>query len=74
MLLAATGMRIGAVAELMVGHLSKFSNLLGINSYLIRVYHQSAKDDRYYCFATPGLTEAIDNYLTKLPKEIRRRD
>lgn len=56
-------MRIGAIAELRVGHLSKFSNPLGINSYLIRVYHQSAKDDRYYCFVMPELTEAIDNYL-----------
>jgi integrase len=63
LLLAATGMRIGAIAELMVGHLSKFGNPLGINSYLIRVYNQSAKEDRYYSFATPELTEAIDNYL-----------
>jgi site-specific recombinase XerD len=64
LLLAATGMRIGGVAELMVGHLSKFSpNPLGINSYLIRVYQQSSREDRYYCFATPELTEAIDSYL-----------
>lgn len=57
-------MRIGAIAELRVGHLSRFSNQLGINSYLIRVYHQSAKEDRYYCFSIPELTEAIDNYLS----------
>ena len=38
-------MKIGAIAEaeLKVGHLSKLSNPLGINSYLIRVYHQSVK-------------------------------
>jgi integrase len=63
LLLAATGMRIAAVAELKVGHLRKFNNPLGINSYLIRVYGSSAKQDRYYCFSTPELTEAIDSYL-----------
>jgi integrase len=63
LLLAAIGMRIGAIAELMVGHLCKFGNQVGINSYLIRVYNQSAREDRYYCFATPELAEVIENYL-----------
>lgn len=62
LLLAATGMRMGAIPDLRIGHLSKFPNTLGINSYRIRVYAES-KEWRYYCFTTPELTAAIDNYL-----------
>ena len=45
LLLAATGMRIGAIAELMVGHLCKFGNQLGINSYLEFIINLLGKID-----------------------------
>jgi integrase len=63
LLLAATGMRKGAIPELRIGDLSAINvTVTGISTYKIWVYNRSA-NDRYYCFATPELKAQIDAYL-----------
>jgi site-specific recombinase XerD len=64
LLLASTGMRIGAVPDLKIKHLRKIPQH-GI--YRIIVY-AGWTDDEYICFTTPEATKAIDTYL-----EYRRR-
>jgi integrase len=61
LLMASTGMRKGAIPDLRILDLTKLF-LSGIETYKIQVYARSAKD-RYYCFATPELTKAVDAYL-----------
>jgi integrase len=59
LLMATTGMRVGALPGL------KLSNLKHIDEfglYLIWVYDSSRKD-RYYTFCTPECSQAIDDYL-----------
>lgn len=60
LLMASTGMRIGALEFLKLGHLTKVSVYPYI--YKIMVYAQSPKD-RYYTFCTQECSEAIDSYL-----------
>jgi integrase len=58
LILASTGMRIGAIPELVLGNLikSKPHNLYQINVY-------SGSREEYYCFCSPECALAIDSYL-----------
>jgi integrase len=60
LLMASTGMRIGALDGIKLGHLE---NIEEYHLYKIQVYANSQKD-RYYTFCTPECAAAIDSYLT----------
>lgn len=59
LLMASTGMRVGAVNTLRIKDLVKIPNY---NLYKITVYPNSPKD-RYYTFCSPECASAIDSYL-----------
>jgi integrase len=59
LLMASTGMRIGALPGLQIGHLNKIKEY---SLYKIWVY-ASSKRARYYTFCTPECASAIDSYL-----------
>jgi integrase len=59
LLMASTGMRIGALPGLRIGDLTEIPNH---NLYKIQVYTRSKKD-RYYTFCTPETKIAIDSYF-----------
>jgi integrase len=59
LLMASTGMRIGAIPGLEIGHISQISSY---KLYKIQVYALS-RNDRYYAFCTPECSVAIDSYL-----------
>ena len=59
LLMASTGMRIGAIPVLQIGDLASIDKY---NLYKITVYASSPKD-RYYTFCTPECRKAIDSYL-----------
>lgn len=59
MLMASTGMRIGAIPVIQIGDLTRVDEY---NIYKITVYANSPKD-RYYTFCTPECAAAIDSYL-----------
>ncbi len=68
LLLASTGMRVGAVHPLRLRDLKKWIiDDQGTYVYQIQVYSSSSKY-RYYTFCTPECASAIDNYL-----ELRQR-
>ncbi len=56
LLLASTGMRIGAIPGLRIGDLNKISQF---SLYVFWVY----KSNRYYTFCSPECAVAIDDYL-----------
>jgi integrase len=58
LLLASSGIRIGAVSELKIRHLKKIPEY---NLYRITVYENAREE--YYTFCTPECAIAIDNYL-----------
>ncbi len=58
LLLASTGMRIGAVSGLKLKHLTKISDY---NLYQITVYEKTKEE--YYCFCSPECAIAIDSYM-----------
>jgi integrase len=58
LLLASTGMRIGAVSDLKLKHLTKIERY---GLYQIIVYEGSREE--YYCFCSPECATAIDSYL-----------
>jgi integrase len=58
LLMASTGMRIGAIPDLKLGHLTEIPKY-GI--YKISVYNNSKA--RYYTFTTPECAVAINSYL-----------
>ena len=58
LLLASTGMRIGALSELKIKHLTKISEY---NLYQVTVYENTK--DEYNTFCTPECAKAIDDYL-----------
>lgn len=60
MLMASTGMRMGALHGLLIGHLTKIPEY---ELYRILVYAASRRD-RYYAFTTPECATYIDNYLS----------
>ncbi|MGH9926598.1 MAG: site-specific integrase, partial [Nitrososphaeraceae archaeon] len=55
----STGMRMGAITGLQIGHLNKIPQY---HLYKIIVYAASRKN-RYYTFCTPECASAIDSYL-----------
>jgi integrase len=59
LLLASTGMRIGAIPGLKLKHLTKVGDY---NLYQITVYENTK--DEYYCFCSPECATAIDSYIT----------
>jgi integrase len=59
LLMASTGMRIGALEGLRIGHITKIAQY---NLYKIIVYAASRKA-RHYTFCTPECAAAIDSYL-----------
>jgi integrase len=61
LLLASTGMRIGAIPDLRLKNMEKISNSL-FEIYRITVYE--GFNEEYITFTTPECTRAIDNYLT----------
>jgi integrase len=64
LLMASTGIRIGAISEIRLGDLTE---MVDYHLYKIQVYATSPPD-RYYAFCTPECKSAIDNYL-----DFRRR-
>jgi integrase len=58
LLLASTGMRIGALSELKMKHLTKIPEY---NLYQVTVYENTK--DKYNTFCTPECAKAIDDYL-----------
>jgi integrase len=58
LLLASSGIRLGAVAELKMKHLQKIQDY---NIYKITVYHNTREE--YFTYCTPECASAIDNYL-----------
>jgi len=66
LLMASTGMRLGSLVGLRIGHLTKIK-VKEYNLYKILVYATSRKN-RYYTFCTPECAKAIDSYL-----EFRKR-
>jgi integrase len=59
LLMASTGMRIGAIPVLQIGHLEK---IVEHNLYKITVYANFPRA-KYYTFCTPEAATAIDSYL-----------
>jgi integrase len=59
LLMASTGMRIGAISVLQIGHLEK---IVEHNLYKITVYANFPRA-KYYTFCTPEAATAIDSYL-----------
>ncbi len=59
LLMTSTGMRMGAIAGLLIGHLTKIPQY---SLYKILVYAASRKG-RCYTFCTPECAAAIDSYL-----------
>lgn len=58
LLLASTGMRVGAVPDLRLKHLIKVEEF---NLYQITVYENTKEE--YYCFCSPECASAIDSYI-----------
>ena len=58
LLLASTGMRIGAIPGLKLKHLTKIEDY---NLYQITVYENTKEE--YYCFCSPECAIAIDSYI-----------
>ena len=58
LLLASTGMRIGAIPGLKLKHLTKVDDY---NLYQITVYDNTREE--YYCFCSPECANAIDSYF-----------
>jgi integrase len=59
LLLASTGIRIGAIPDLQLKHLSKIAD--GYQLYKIIIYEGTNAE--YFTFTTPEAAGAIDNYL-----------
>jgi integrase len=62
LLLASTGMRIGALPNMTIGALSKV-NVKGYSSHLYKVTVYEGEPEQYYTFTTFECAAAIDNYL-----------
>ncbi|MGI0043365.1 MAG: tyrosine-type recombinase/integrase, partial [Nitrososphaeraceae archaeon] len=59
LIMVSTGMRIGGLRELQIGHIKRMDEY---GLYLIWVYNLSG-EDRYYTFCSPECAAAIDEYL-----------
>lgn len=63
LLMASTGMRVGALPEIKLKHLKRWNiDSSSRHIYQIKVYANSPKY-RYNCYTTPEAAEAIDRYL-----------
>jgi integrase len=60
LLMASTGMRVGAIKSLKLKHLTRLHEQNNIG--LLSVYPES-KHDRYYALITPECTAALDEYI-----------
>jgi integrase len=58
LLLASTGVRVGAIPSLTLKHLQKLEEY---SLYQVTVYENT--NDEYFCFTTPECASAIDSYL-----------
>ena len=56
LLLASSGVRIGAIPEMKIRHMTKIHD-----SYAIKIYEEALQED--YVFTTPEATNRIDDYL-----------
>jgi integrase len=63
LLMASTGMRIGALHSLRIGDLTKLMNFGNQNSQIFKVQVYARTKDRYYTFCTPECAKTIDEYL-----------
>lgn len=59
LLLASTGIRIGAISDIRLKHLTKIASYEGL--YRLAIYEGTKEE--YYCFTTPEAAKAIDTYL-----------
>lgn len=66
LLLCSSGMRIGALPGLQIGHLTPVKWHEEYDLYKVQVY--AGTRDKYYTFTTPETTKAVNDYL-----EFRRR-
>ena len=62
LLLASSGCRIGAIADIQLKHLTKIEN-----SYSIMIYEGDKEED--FIFTTPEATQIIDEYLDERRKD-----
>jgi integrase len=62
LLMASSGVRIGAICDIRIKHLSKIEN-----SYSIMIYPGEKEED--YIFTTPEATKSIDDYLEERKKD-----
>ena len=62
MLLASTGIRVGAIPELKLKHLKRYDLSNGSHVYRLMVYPNSRKF-RHVTFCTPECAQTIDEYL-----------
>ena len=63
LLMASTGMRVGALPSIKLRHLKRYDLDDGKYVYRIQVYATSRKDS-YFTYCTPECATAIDNYLS----------
>lgn len=62
LLMAATGMRIGALCKLTINNLQKVT-IEGYPSHVYKIVVYEGEPEQYYCFTTFELAAAIDDYL-----------
>ncbi len=62
LLFASSGVRLGAIPDILLKHLSKINE-----SYAIKIYEDETEED--YIFTTPETTKAIDEYLDERKKD-----
>jgi integrase len=60
LLMASTGMRIGAIHTIKIGDLEEMTSTKGYKTYKITVYAYAGPRHSYPCFSNPELTSAID--------------
>jgi integrase len=63
LLMAATGMRIGALCTLTISNLHKMTIKGYPNSHIYKIIVYEGEPEQYYCFTTFELATAIDDYL-----------
>lgn len=63
LLLASTGMRVGALPGIRIGALSKV-HVEGYSDYLYKIIVYEGEPDQYYCFCTFECARTIDQYLS----------
>jgi hypothetical protein len=64
LLMASTGMRIGALAPLTIGSLHKI-DVKEYSSHIYKIIVYEGEPEQYYTFTTFECAAAIDDYLTR---------